>query len=131
MLIPETHLDLLRDEKRAFAVLATSMPDGSPQASVVWFDMQDDLIRVNTARGRVKDRNMMQRPNVALVILDPADPYRCLQVRGAVVDVTEQGAREHIDHLANKYLGQKQFPWHGEAPRVIFFIRPDHVSSTE
>jgi hypothetical protein len=128
--IPESHRDLFLDETRAFAVLATTMPDGSPQATPVWFDVEEGLIRVNTARGRAKDRNMTSRPSIALAILDPADPYRYLQIRGTVVDVTEQGARQHIDRLAFKYLGKERYPWPVTSPRVIYRIRPDHVSST-
>jgi PPOX class probable F420-dependent enzyme len=128
--VPESHQDLLTDEKRAFAVLATLMEDGTPQATPVWFDTDGDRIRVNTARGRVKDRNMTARPKVALAITDPDDPYRYLQMRGTVVAATEEGAREHIDRLAKKYIGQDRYPWArpGEV-RVIYTIRPEAVSA--
>ncbi len=128
--IPETHVDLLTDEKRAFLFLATIMEDGTPQVTPVWFDTAGGMIRVNTARGRVKDRNMKARPKVAMAIMDPADPYRYLQLRGTVVAVTEEGAREHIDRLAKKYLGEDRYPSSqpGEV-RVLYTIRPDSGSS--
>lgn len=130
LLIPESLRDLFLDATRAFAVLATSMPDGSPQATPVWFDVEEDMIRVNTARGRTKERNMTDRPRIALAILDPANPYRYLQIRGTVIDATEEGARQHIDRLAQKYPGKERFPWPVDTPRVIFRIRVDRVSST-
>ena len=108
-LIPETHKDLL--EKAAFASLATLMPDGSPQVSPVWCDVDGEFIRVNTARGRVKDRNMTRDARVALAISDPANPYRYLGIRGRVVEITEKGADASIDALAKKYLGKDKYPF--------------------
>jgi PPOX class probable F420-dependent enzyme len=106
--IPDKYLDLLQ-RKKAFAILATAMPDGSPQATPVWFDYTDGLIRVNTARGRVKARNLKQGAPVALAIVDPDNPYRYVQIRGRVRRVTEEGAVKHIDSLAKKYLGQDKY----------------------
>jgi PPOX class probable F420-dependent enzyme len=125
--VPEGFKDLL--QKKAFAHLATIMPDGSPQSTPVWFDVDGELIRVNSARGRVKDRNMRRNPKVALSIQDPDNPYRYLGIRGRVVDITEQGADAHIDALARKYLG-KDYPFRqpGEV-RVMYKIRPERVSS--
>src|SRR6266702_7451614 len=100
--IPDAFLDLLQ-QKKAFANLATIMPDGSPQVTPVWFDYQDGVIRVNTAKGRVKARNMKTGVPVALAIMDPDNPYRYLQVRGLVGRVIETGADAHIDALAKKY----------------------------
>jgi PPOX class probable F420-dependent enzyme len=125
--IPESFKDLF--QKKAFAHLATVMPDGRPQVTPVWFDVDGELIRVNSARGRVKDRNMRRNAKVALSILDPDNPYRYLGILGDVVEVTEQGADAHIDALARKYIGQ-DYPFRqpGEA-RVIYKIRPQRVSS--
>jgi PPOX class probable F420-dependent enzyme len=105
------------------------MPDGSPQVTPVWFDVEGDLIRVNSARGRVKDRNMRRNARVALSILDPDNAYRYLGIRGRVVEVTEQGADAHIDALARKYIGQ-DYPFRqpGEV-RVTYKIRPERVGS--
>ncbi|HYM71399.1 MAG TPA: PPOX class F420-dependent oxidoreductase [Stellaceae bacterium] len=120
------YLDLLT-EKKAFAHLATIMPDGSPQVTPVWFDYGGGAIRVNTARGRVKARNMQEGTRVALSILDPDNPYRYLQVRGRISKVTETGAAAHIDALAKKYLGQDKYPYArpGEV-RVTYEIEPLH-----
>ncbi len=122
---PETHADLLTFEKKAFAFLATVQPDGTPQVTPVWFDVTDGKVRINTARGRVKNRNMEQNAAVAIAIMDPANPYRYLQVRGKVSKVTEEGADAHIDSLAKKYMGQDTYPFRqpGEQ-RVIFEIEP-------
>jgi hypothetical protein len=122
--IPERYLDLV-EKKKAFANLATLMPDGSPQVTPVWVDYKGGLVRVNTAKGRVKARNMQEGSRVALAILDPDNPYRHLQIRGRVKRVTEQGADAHIDALAKKYLGQDKYPHRqpGEV-RLICEIEP-------
>ena len=125
-------LDQYRDlltEKKAFAHLATLMKNGSPQVTPVWFDYVGGAIRVNSARGRVKDRNMKEGAAVALSILDPDNAYRYLQVRGRVRKVTEDGAVAHINSLAKKYIGQDKYPWSqpGEV-RVIYEIEPVRVS---
>jgi PPOX class probable F420-dependent enzyme len=122
--IPDSHKDLLDDEAKTFAVLATVMQDGTPQNTPVWFDVEGDLIRINTAQGRVKDQNLMKRPNVALVLIDPQDPYRYMQIRGGVERRTEEGARDHIDRLSNKYRGTEEYEWYGGETRVIYYIRP-------
>jgi PPOX class probable F420-dependent enzyme len=126
--IPDKFLDLVKD-KKAFANLATLMPDGSPHVTPVWFDYADGVLRVNTAKGRVKARNMKTGAPVALAIMDPDNAYRYLQVRGRVKRVTEQGADAHIDSLAKKYLGQDKYPYRqpGEV-RQIYEIEPLHAS---
>jgi PPOX class probable F420-dependent enzyme len=122
--IPDTFLDLF-NAKKAFAHLATVMKDGSPQVTPVWFDYVGGKIRVNTAKGRVKARNMEERSSVALSILDPDNPYRYIQVRGHVARVTEEGADAHIDGLAKKYMGVEKYPYRrpGEV-RVMYEIEP-------
>ena len=129
IMIPESHLDLFSG-KKAFASLATVMPDGSPQVTPVWFDYEGGKIRVNTARGRVKDRNMTQNARVALDVMDPENPYRHVQIRGRVASISEEGADAHIDSLAKKYLGQDKYPFRqpGEV-RVIYTIEPTTVSA--
>jgi PPOX class probable F420-dependent enzyme len=127
--IPDNYLDLLQ-QKKAFASLATVMPDGSPQVTPVWFEYRDATIRVNTARGRVKAANMKEGSPVALAIMDPDNPYRYIQVRGRVKRVTEQGANEHIDLLAKKYLGADKYPFGQPGDvRVMYEIEPISVSS--
>lgn len=127
--IPENYLDLL-EQKKAFADLATVMPDGSPQVTPVWFDYKGGIIRVNSAKGRTKARNMKEGALVALSITDPDNPYRYLQVRGKVTRVTEEGASAHIDSLAKKYIDKDKYPWSrpGEV-RVTFEITPQSVQT--
>lgn len=122
--IPETHLDLLKDEKKAFLYLATLMPNGSPQVTPIWFNTNAEHILINSAKGRIKDRNMRARPQVALCIQDPSNPYRYLQIHGTVVEFTTDGADDHIDALTLKYRGLSKYPSRqpGEQ-RVIYNIR--------
>jgi PPOX class probable F420-dependent enzyme len=122
------YLDLLQ-QKKAFAGLATIMPDGTPQVTPVWFDYHGGRVRVNTAKGRVKARNLKPGAAVALSIMDPDNPYRYLQIRGRVANATETGADAHIDSLAKKYLGKDQYPFRqpGEV-RVMYEIEPVSVS---
>jgi PPOX class probable F420-dependent enzyme len=124
--IPAEFLDLFK--KPAFANLATLNPDGSPQVTPVWVDFDGTNIIVNTARGRVKDRNLQREPRVALSILDPENPYRYLGIQGRVTEMTETGAVAHIDKMAKKYLNKDTYPWRkpGEV-RVIVKIAPDKV----
>ncbi len=126
--IPGKFLDLLSNTKKAFANIATVMPDGSPQVTPVWFDYTGGRIRINTAKGRVKERNMKEGTKVALCIMDPDNPYRYIQVRGKVAKVTEAGADAHIDSLAKKYIGQDRYPWRqpGEV-RMTYEIEPFSV----
>jgi PPOX class probable F420-dependent enzyme len=126
--IPEIYLDLL-GEKRAFAHLATIMADGSPQNTPVWFDYMDGKIRVNSARGRVKVRNMKEGAKVALSIMDPDNPDRYVQLRGTVTRVSEDAvAAAHIDSLAKKYLGVDKNPYAKAGDvRVMFEITVSSV----
>jgi PPOX class probable F420-dependent enzyme len=114
-----------------FAHLATLMPDGSPQVSPVWVDIEGDRIIVNTAEGRAKPRNVRRDARVALSITDRSNPYSWAQVRGRVVGDTHEGADDSIDRLAKKYLGQDRYPFRqpGER-RVILVIEPEHVASS-
>src|ERR1700740_2435182 len=109
--IPAEYLDLFAPEKKALANLATVMPDGSPQVTPVWFDYEGGKLRVNSAKGRVKTRNMPEGARVALAILDTENPFRYIQIRGRVTRATEDGAAQHIDRLAKKYIGQDKYPW--------------------
>ena len=121
--IPEKFLDLF--QKKAFASLATLMPDGSPQVTPVWVDYDGNHVIVNSARGRQKDKNMQRNAKVALSILDPDNPYRYLEIRGKVDDITEQGADAHIDKMAKKYMGQDKYPYRREGEvRVLYKIAP-------
>lgn len=122
--IPAGFLDLLT-QKKALASLATIQPDGSPQVTPVWFDYTNGVIRVNTAKGRVKARNLSPGARVAMSIIDPDNDYRYIQIRGSVTRETTDGAKAHIDSLAKKYLGKDVYPWHNEKDvRVIYEITP-------
>jgi PPOX class probable F420-dependent enzyme len=128
--IPEAFRPVLGDDVKAFANLGTLLPNGSPQVTPVWFDTFGDTIRVNSAKGRWKDRNMRRDGRVALAIMDPQNPYRYVQIRGRVERITEDGADAHIDRLAKKYMGADTYPFRqpGEV-RVIYVIRPERVTT--
>jgi PPOX class probable F420-dependent enzyme len=125
--IPESYTDLF--QKKAFAHLATLNADLTPQVTPVWVDYDGEYVLVNTARGRRKDRNMKRSPAVALSIQDPDNPYRYLEVRGKVAEITEEGADQHIDKMAKKYLGLDRYPNRrpGEV-RVLYKIKPERIS---
>jgi len=124
--IPASHADLLK--KVAFANLATLNADGSPQVTPVWVDFDGTHLIVNTARGRVKTKNLARDARVALSIAEPENPYRYLGIQGRVAEMTEAGADAHIDKMAKKYLGKDTYPFRapGEV-RVIVKITPDKV----
>ena len=126
--IPDSHLDIL--DKKAFGHLATIMPDGAPQTTPVWVDHRDGKILINSALSRRKHKNIDNDRRVAISITDPDNPYRCLMIRGRVTEITTQGADEHIDAMAKKYLGQNRYPFRrpGEQ-RVLYYIEPENVST--
>jgi PPOX class probable F420-dependent enzyme len=126
--IPEKYRDLFT--KRAFGSLATLMPDGGPQVTPVWVDLDGDLVVINTAKGRQKDKNMRRDPRVAIAIIDPENPYRYIEIRGRVAEIVEQGADAHIDKMAKKYLGVDKYPYRqASETRVMFKIKPEHTST--
>ena len=126
--IPEKFLDLFT--KKSLAHLATLMPSGEPQVTPVWIDFDGESVVFNTAVGRQKDKNLQRDGRVALSISDPDNPYRYLEVRGRVSERTHQGADQHIDAMALKYLGQAKYPYRrpGEV-RVIYKVTPEHTSA--
>lgn len=110
------------------AHLATSSPDGTPHVTPVWIDLDGDDVVINTVEGRAKARHVRANPKVGLSVADPADPYRVVAFQGTVVDITDEGAREHIDQLARKYLGVDEYPMHQPGDvRLKVRIRPDRV----
>jgi PPOX class probable F420-dependent enzyme len=114
-----------------FASIATAMPDGAPQVSTVWIDLDGDDVLVNTGEGLVKTENVRRDPRVAISVADQQeDPYEQVVIRGSVVEISTEGADEHIDRLAKKYLGLDTYPWRepGER-RVILRIRVDRSSA--
>ena len=126
--IPASHQDILK--KKAFAHFATLMKDGSPQVSPVWVDEQDGYVLINSAAGRVKDKNVRRNPQVAISATDPDNPYRMVTIRGKVVEYKTEGADDHIDKMAKKYMDKDKYPFRqpGEQ-RVIYKIEPQSVST--
>lgn len=125
--IPDNYKDLLSG-KKAFASLATLMPDGTPQVTPVWFDWDGKNLIFNSARGRQKDKNVRRDSRVTMTIIDPENPYRYVEVRGRVTDITQEGASAHIDKMAKKYLDKDKYPFAqpGEV-RVLYTVRPEKV----
>jgi PPOX class probable F420-dependent enzyme len=125
--IPEEYEELFG--QKTFAHFATLMEEGTPQVTPVWVDYDGEYVLINTARGRQKEQNVVRDPKVGVSILDPNDPYRFISIRGEVEELTEEGAIEHIDSLAQRYMGVDEYPHHGgdEGERVIIKIRPDRV----
>jgi PPOX class probable F420-dependent enzyme len=135
--IPTSHLDLV--ECPPVAALTTVMSNGYPQTSVVWCDFDDQHVRVNTMAGFAKERNMRRDPRVTLLCYDPGRPLRYLEIRGTVVEMTKQGAAQHLDALASKYCGRPVRYFGDVIPSsfaeseipVLCLIRPDHVVALE
>ncbi|MEM4781058.1 MAG: PPOX class F420-dependent oxidoreductase [Halalkalicoccus sp.] len=125
--IPEEYEGLFG--QKTFAHFATLMDDGTPQVTPVWVDYDGEYVLINTARGRQKERNVSRDPKVGVSILDPNDPYTFVSIRGEAEEITEEGAVEHIDSLAERYMGVEEYPHHDaeEGARVIIKIRPDRV----
>lgn len=111
-------------------VLTTLRRDGSPHSTVVWVDVEDGVVSFNTEEGRAKVRHLDEDARVALIVVDPSDPYRWVSISGAT-DVTTEGAREQIDELAKKYLGEDEYPWaNPDKRRLKVVIQPAHVDSS-
>ena len=127
-IVPEKYIDLL--QKPAFGNLGTLMKDGSPQVTPVWVDYDGKFVRINSAKGRVKDKNIRRDPRVSISLQDPANPYRYLEIRGKVTEITENGADDGIDRLAKKYTGADKYQNRrpGEV-RVMYKITPEHTTA--
>ncbi len=124
--IPDKVRDLL--EKPVVAGLATLMPNEQPQVTPVWCDYDGKYVRVNTARGRQKDRNMTRRAKVTLLLIDPSNMYHWAEVRGHIEEVTEQGAEAHIHQLSHKYNGKDYTKSNPAEVRVMYKIAVDKVN---
>ncbi|HEY0603210.1 MAG TPA: PPOX class F420-dependent oxidoreductase [Herpetosiphonaceae bacterium] len=112
------------------AQFATVMADGAPQITPVWVDVEPDgsHILINTAEGRLKTKNTSRNPDVAVSVVDSQNPWRYAVVRGKVVEQVHDGADDHIDRMAQKYLGQEKYPFRRpDETRVILRIKPHHV----
>jgi PPOX class probable F420-dependent enzyme len=123
--LDDVDIALLRG--RNLGHLGTAMPDGTPHVTPVWVDTDGEAILFNTAKGRVKYRNLVRNPNAAISVVDRDDDYRVLVVRGRVEQMTEEGADEQLDKLAKKYLGADTYPFRNPAEqRVIVRLMPEH-----
>ncbi len=127
--IPKEYSDLLSREKRSFADLALVLRDGTPQVTPVWFDWDGEAVIINTARGRVKDNVLHRHPVVAILIADPANPYRYVQIKGPVVYESEEGAYDQICGLQEKYRGDRDYPKRPGEVRVVYKIKPEKVQA--
>jgi len=124
--VPESHRDLL--DRPILVALATVQPDGQPQVTPVWGDYVDGHIRINTAAGRQKHSNLLERPQATMLVIDPDNGQRYIEIRGRVAEATEEGADDVIDALAKQYLGVETYPFRNPAEtRVTFLIEPLHV----
>jgi len=123
MIFNEEAIEII--DGKNFAYFATSMADGSPHVSPVWIARDGDMLLINTVPGRVKQKNVSRDPRVAVSIVQEKNPYRHLFIRGRVVEQTKEGALDHINRLARKYLG-KDYPWE-DRNRIILKIKPEHV----
>src|SRR4051794_32310673 len=115
-------------QKNSFAFLGTLMKDGSPHVTPVWIDIVDNTILINTAEGRIKQKNVSRDPRVSISLTDDENPYSMVTIRGQVIGQTSDGANEHIDKLAKKYLNTDKYPGHSSnIKRVILRIRPEKI----
>jgi len=111
-----------------FAFVASLMNDGAPQITPVWIDYDGQFLLVNTAEGRTKQKNFERDPRVAISVVDQNNPYNMVSVRGKVIDQTTNGADEHIDRMAKKYLGADTYPFRSpDEKRIILKIKPEKI----
>jgi PPOX class probable F420-dependent enzyme len=111
--IPETHIDLI--DGPYVVALSTIMPDGQPQTTPVWCNRKDEYIFINVMKGFRKEKNMRLNPRISLLVYDPKDPLRNIEIRGCVVEMSEDGAVEHNDELTQLYLGKQDARFFGDA----------------
>lgn len=129
MTIPEAYRDVL-ENPQSFAHWATVGPDGSPQVNPVWFEFDGEQIVISQTKTRQKYRNVRRDPRVALSILDPDNPYRYLEVRGEVVEISDDDGNAFINKMAKKYIGQDEYPWdRPEDERVVVRIQPRRTTA--
>lgn len=124
--IPDSHIDLL--DRPIVVTLVTVMPNGQPQATPIWADTKDGVVRINTVAGRQKYKNLVERPMATVLAVDPDNPMRWMELRGKVVYESEGDERELIDKLGRDYTGEEAYPWHNDADRrVTLHIAPERI----
>jgi PPOX class probable F420-dependent enzyme len=117
-------------EQPFVGVATTLRDDGSPHNTVVWVDVDGGSVSFNTAVGRAKERHIRKNPHVALIVVDPGDPYKWVSVTGDA-ELTTEGADPQIDRLAKKYLGKDEYPWRNpQEQRITVKIKPEKVEAT-
>lgn len=126
-LIPESHRDLVSDNSKAIAYLATTLSDGSPVIAPVWFGIMDDQIAIFSGESSLKAKNMRAHPQVSVVLQDPDDQYRYIQIRGRYIKQIHEGAREFLDEVSQRYIG-KPYPAEPSADGVILLIQPERAN---
>lgn len=126
-IIPESHADIL--ERTTLAIVATIGPDGEPQNSPVWFSWDGEMLSISQTTGRQKYKNLTADPRIAIVIVDPDDPYRYLEVRGVVERIDDDSSNEFIDSLSKRYIQVDPYPGHQPGDhRKIMRVRPTHTT---
>jgi PPOX class probable F420-dependent enzyme len=113
-----------------FSSVATLMPDGSPQVAPLWIDREGDTIVLNTTRSRQRTRNLRRDQRVAIAIFDQNNPYSSVSIRGKTIEITEEGAEEHIDKMSMKYLGKPGYPFDDRTPkdpRILIRVEAEHI----
>lgn len=124
--IPESHADLL--EKPVIVSMATVQSNGQPQVTPVWADLEGGYVRINTVEGRQKHKNIVERPEVTVMAVDPENPFRYIEIRGKVARIESEGAIAHIDKLAKEYTGADEYPFKNPSEtRVIAYLEPSRV----
>jgi PPOX class probable F420-dependent enzyme len=124
--ITDSAINLFRGKN--FAFVASLMNDGSPQITPVWIDYDGQFLLINTAEGRTKQKNFARDPRIAVSVVDQNNPYNMLSIRGKVVEQTANGADEHIDKLAKRYLGVDKYPFRSpDEKRIILKIKPEKI----
>jgi PPOX class probable F420-dependent enzyme len=126
-MIPASHLDLL--DSTALAHIATLGTQGEPQSSPVWFGWDGENVRFSLTKGRQKYRNLLRDPRIALSLVDPANPFRYLEIRGTVLRIDEDPDLAFINAMAKKYLGLEKYPNHRPGDvRVVIVVKPEHTT---
>lgn len=123
--IPEKFRDLL--DRPLLVTLVTVMPDGQPQATPVWADIVDGKVRINTVVGRAKYKNMKERPKTTVLVMDPDDGFRWMEIRGTMTSESLEDGDAGIDKLSRDYTGADYVDHRPENTRVNMYIEPTRI----
>ena len=129
MTIPDSHRDILENPK-TFAHWATIGPKGEPQVNPVWFDFDGEQVVISQTKTRQKYHNVQRESRVAISFIDPGEPYRYIEIRGEVVDISDDEGNAFINSMAKKYLGKDVYEWDPPGmERVVVRIQPKHTTT--